>query len=443
MKICKLLTPIVLLIQLALTASNWEPTQQVSDPPGAVSVTQPQMIACDGFGNAAMAWIQADDVLVSYRAAGSPTWEDPFEVSTSTGNSNAVICMSETGVATVAFINTDGTNFTVNTATRFPGGSWSTASAVPSSSTTATISLLNIACRGNEIALTWVETPGVFVAYYNGTTWFTPSSVAVAAPTISPIAQFNSTTPTTPIFIAYYPAAADLQFSTVNTTGGISGSTSVGYSTIATFSAVIQFDFKINSSGFMAFMSIIDAGASGTQLPIAIIGPTGSFPGLPFIFSSADCKQPGVGIDASGRTTVIFQTVAAGAAYVLVSTNSSGLFSTWGPLETISSGTVNSVPAISVSSNGGMVAYWASGAAPGTVNLKTGFAGSFESTPTLRSSSAGFGGVCMSNSGIAYAGWFNQSTSDGFIEATRTIQALNLLEALGNKRLIFQRGLMQ
>ena len=124
----------------------------------------------------------------------------------------------------------------------FQEESWVTATAVPSSSTTNPITLLTLRVGGSEIALAWVETPGVFAAYFNGTTWFAPSSAAVTAPTIPPIAQFNNSTPSTPIFVAYYPSgAADLQFSTVNTTGGISGSTTVGF--VGGGSQVVQFDF--------------------------------------------------------------------------------------------------------------------------------------------------------------------------------------------------------
>ena len=186
----------------------------------------------------------------------------------------------------------------------------------------------------------------------------------------------------------------------------------------------------------MGFMAIVDYTGS-PQIPTAIIS-TGTFPGTPFFFSSATSKQPVL----ESMLRVVQQSFFRHQQLWLSPPNPSGLSTTWSPLEVISSGTNGQTPAISVSSNGGMVAYWVEDAS-NTVTLKTGFAGSFESTPTQRSTKWGLRWGCMSNSGTAYAGWLNISTSDGTIEATRTIQSLNLLEALGNKRLIFQRGLMQ
>lgn len=48
--------------------------------------------------------------------------------------------------------------------------------------------------------------------------------------------------------------------------------------------------------------------------------------------------------------------------------------------------------------------------------------------------------VSMSNRGIAFAAWVDAST--GLVEASRTIvEAQNLMNVLGKKRLIYQKGL--
>lgn len=89
-----------------------------------------------------------------------------------------------------------------------------------------------------------------------------------------------------------------------------------------------------------------------------------------------------------------------------------------------------------------MVASWQDGSTSQT-NLRVGLNGVFETDPTLRIKQSQTAVVCISNSGIATAAWLDTATPDNNVQATRTIQSLSLLQALGNKRLIFQRGLMQ
>lgn len=210
------------------------------------------------------------------------------------------------------------------------------------------------------------------------------------------------------------------------TTWDSPGSTAVNF--LGTIGTPESFDFDMNESG----QGIIATEIGGT---IAAVFYQSSAAATPQVVTTTTSKAVGAGIDNNGQASLIWQTDVGGNIQ-LGTRNITG--PSWA-ISTISSGSSNTMPVIDVSENGGIVVGWTDSAA--VFQAKVGFSGSIESASTPLDTQTVPGTVNISNGGIAFASWL-ESVAPNRVEASRTlIDASNLIQALGNKRLVYQKGL--
>jgi hypothetical protein len=88
----------------AVLAGSWLPAEQL----GSVTPTEPPQLAADARGDAVLMWESwngaGNDILVSYRAAGSPGWPAPVRLDTTSDSAQPKIALDALGDATALWV---------------------------------------------------------------------------------------------------------------------------------------------------------------------------------------------------------------------------------------------------------------------------------------------------------------------------------------------------
>lgn len=443
---------LILLFLLALSylsASTWEPPMTVST--AEADTTYAVTIASDDNANAALAWTQSGEVYSSYRPFGGG-WEPPH----SHGKGKDIqICMDGSGNITVAFIQDDGTSDLVRTDFRPAGGVWVGAVTRYTAATINTLTELAIHCiRDNFYGMiAWLDQSGTDPVVHtlsrqgNGTGWSSFGVVAINDPSnntvtagTAPIPRIQSngtsvcllkTTNTGTVQVNY--ASFNIATLTATSTWNPAPGTplpDLGFSGGVFGTPPERFDFDMNRNG----NAVVGVSTFNDQVAAAVSTNASSSWTTPVLVDPNPSKWVEAAIDNFGFATLAW----IQAAPANISTASTSVFAPSWVWIIQQIGSINTVPSLNSSPNGGSVLAWDDGSAD--LNAKVGFQGDFETPPVLVDLNSKVESVSMSNRGVAFAAWLDAST--GLVEASRTIvEAQNLINVLGKKRLIYQKGL--
>ncbi len=445
-----ILTLLFLLAFSYLSASTWEPPMTVSTAVAdtAYAVT----IVSDDNANAALAWTQAGEVYSSYRPFGSG-WETPH----SHGKGQDIqICMDGSGNITVVFIQDDGTSDLVRTDFRPVGGAWAGAVTQYTAASSNTLTEIAIHCiRDNFYGMiAWLDQSvtnpvvNTLSRQGSGTGWSSFGVVAINDPTnntvtagAAPIPRIQSNGTSVCLLKTTSGGIVQVNYASFNIATLTAGSTwnpapgtplpDLGF-TGGIFGAPPEvFDFDMNKNG----NAVVGVSTFNDQVAAAVSTSANSSWTTPVLVDPNPTKGIAAAIDKFGFATLAWlQTIPS----TNISTASTSVFSPSWVWVVQYIGSVSTLPALDSSPNGGSVLVWDDTSAD--LNAKVGFQGGFETPPVLVDLNSRVESVSMSNRGIAFAAWVDAST--GFVEASRTIvETQNLINVLGKKRLIYQKGL--
>lgn len=411
--------------------TNWEPPVILGTNP--TDSDGSPIIVADDTGNSAVTWSEAGEIFGSYRPAGG-TWETPVNFGKGV---KPVICIDQGGNVTIGFI-ASGANGVVYAIYRPDGGTWGAVAGVHVDAG-KTFDDPTIACTSTstQATIAWANTSDSVVQSVSrtGAVW----APAVTVPTLG--AGTITTNSTPQIFmlpdgnqqLAFYSDAAP---EGIHWTKGSPPSLGVvtwdAPSDLGFGAAAVKFDFAVNSIGDA--MIVAQDGADG----FAAAQVSGSWSAA----SSMSLTSPSnllVGIDKNNLVTAVWRLSGTGEIQTK-STQAAG--PDWSSPVTLSTGSGNSTPILHVADDSHMIVGWRDAAK--AFNTKRGEDGVFEATTAfVTTNQVDFGTIATNAEGRGFATW---TETAGLTIVSVTYEPLTdpvgrLVNSLGKKRLIYQKGL--
>lgn len=411
--------------------TNWEPPVILGT--NATDSNGSPIIVADDTGNSAVTWSEFGEVFGSYRPAGG-SWETPVNLGK---GQQPVICIDQSGNVTVAFI-ASGSNGAVYAAYRPDGGTWGAVANVHLDAG-KTFDDPTIACTSasTQATIAWANTTDSLVQSVSrtGTVWASKVDVpSIGAGTIT-----TNSTPQIYMLpdgnqqLAFYSDAAP---DGIHWTKGSPPSLGVvswdAPSDLGFGATAVKFDFAVNSIGDAIIVASNGAdGFAATQI-------SGSW-GAPASMSLASPTNLSAGIDKNDLVTAVWR-LPGTEEIQTKSTPAAG--PDWSSPVTLSTGTGNVTPILDVSDDSHMIVGWRDAAK--TFNTKRGEDGVFEATTALvTTNQVDLSTIATNAEGRGFTAW---TESAGLTIVSVTYEPLTdpvgrLLNSLGKKRLIYQKGL--
>lgn len=447
-------------------ALEWDPPVEVSEAvPDSAEGTQ---IAVDLNDNAAIVWVQGGEVYTSYKPFDG-VWETPIN---HTKGSDPQIHLDDSGNQTLLFLVTSSVDDIV-AKFRPSGGSWGTPDTLATSAGPGDYKNLSLSCidtnyygyaawyddnsgGGSIVKIRTIHRrlagSGIGTTGWDTTVQTVNSGVYSIPLEFRPIIRVLSNGNGTVITRLLTVGSPNIYASTTSTPGGAwpAGPINLNFASGGS-DPTTDFDFEMRPNG-RAIVACTSSGAPTDIYAASTINPSGSWNTAALVLSSsADEKNPAVGVTDSGITQIAFLSIDGGNTSILHSSSTASTNIWPSSATSVSTDPLLNVrePQLSVTANGFGVIGWIEdpvtlrtrSTSSGVVNTDGPYTVDVNLTANTYS-------IAASDSAKGFASWIDNGSLNGYVESTgttlpddTTIAVDDLIKALGKKRLIYQKGL--